>query len=286
VSAFADPATARAAVPRDRYGRPLIIPPGGGEPVAYTRVSTFASALDDKSSLADWTSAMTLIGAAKDETLVRGARGLNYQRDKSRVRELVEQAKVLGGANNARDEGTTLHGLTEKLDAGHELPDLDAQTIADLDAYRRITAGLTPVLSETFVVNDELQVAGTFDRLLDISADKALPPWLHGRRVIGDLKTGGVDYKIGSFALQLACYARGQLYDPVTGQRTPLGADESIGLVVHLPQRTGRAAIYAIDLTRGYAAAGLARAVREWRTTARLSTRNYDSLVAKEIASC
>ena len=32
-------------IPRDRWDRPLIIPPNGGQPVAYTRVSTLAKAL-------------------------------------------------------------------------------------------------------------------------------------------------------------------------------------------------------------------------------------------------
>jgi hypothetical protein len=48
---FTRPAT---EIPRDRWGRPLIEPPDGGKPIGYTRVSTLAKALDDKTSLMDW----------------------------------------------------------------------------------------------------------------------------------------------------------------------------------------------------------------------------------------
>jgi hypothetical protein len=41
-------------IKRDRWGRPLITPPDGGKPVPYTRVSTLAKALDDKTALMRW----------------------------------------------------------------------------------------------------------------------------------------------------------------------------------------------------------------------------------------
>ena len=44
-------------IPRDRWDRPLIIPPNGEQPVAYTRVSTLAKALDDLSQLMAWSNA-------------------------------------------------------------------------------------------------------------------------------------------------------------------------------------------------------------------------------------
>src|SRR5690606_1008152 len=58
-----------SAVQRDRWGRPLIVPPGGGDPVAYTRVSTLAKALDDTSNLMAWKQRVTAVGLARRQDL-------------------------------------------------------------------------------------------------------------------------------------------------------------------------------------------------------------------------
>ena len=49
-------------IPRDRWGRPLITPVDGGDPMPYTRVSTLAKALDDKTALTDWKCRQVAIG--------------------------------------------------------------------------------------------------------------------------------------------------------------------------------------------------------------------------------
>ena len=52
-------------VTRDRWGRPLIIPPDGGKPVAYTRVTTVAKTLEDEGGLSKWMMRMTALGLAQ-----------------------------------------------------------------------------------------------------------------------------------------------------------------------------------------------------------------------------
>ena len=47
---------------RDQWGRYLIVPPGGGEPIGHTRVTTVAKALDDGGGLAPWKATMNAIG--------------------------------------------------------------------------------------------------------------------------------------------------------------------------------------------------------------------------------
>lgn len=271
-------------VQRDRYGRPLIVPPDGGKAVPYTRCSTFAKALDTGEGLIDWSAGMALIGAAKSDTVVRAARTLTWDNDKRRVRELVEQAKTLAGAGDKATEGTTLHHLTELADTGRAVPDdLDATTRADLDAYAKVTAGLTTLHAEAFVVCDPMQVAGTLDRIVQVEPVEWLPEWLHGRRPVVDLKTGSVEYAVGAYAIQLAVYARGKFYDSTTHGRTDTGADPDVGLLVHLPQRTGVATLYAINLAAGWSAAQVAKAARDWRTNAKLSNTRFTSDVITKV---
>src|SRR5689334_3084695 len=57
-------------IPRDRWGRPLIIPPEGGQPVPYTRVSTMAKALDDQSGLMLWKQRKTAVGLLRRPDLL------------------------------------------------------------------------------------------------------------------------------------------------------------------------------------------------------------------------
>src|SRR5690606_327328 len=50
-------------IPRDRFKRPLIVPPDGGTPVAYTRATTLAKTLDDTYNLQQWAERQVLVGA-------------------------------------------------------------------------------------------------------------------------------------------------------------------------------------------------------------------------------
>ncbi len=48
---------------RDQYGRYLVVPPTGGKPIGYTRVTTVAKALDDGGGLAShWKASMVATG--------------------------------------------------------------------------------------------------------------------------------------------------------------------------------------------------------------------------------
>src|SRR6516162_6012262 len=47
---------------RDQWGRYLVVPPGGGKPTGYTRVTTVAKALDDTGGLAPWKATMAAGG--------------------------------------------------------------------------------------------------------------------------------------------------------------------------------------------------------------------------------
>ncbi|MGH9023885.1 MAG: hypothetical protein ACRDV9_12430, partial [Acidimicrobiia bacterium] len=52
-------------VPRDRWGRYLVIPEGKKDPVPHQRVTTFAKLLDDRYGLEKWALRMTAKGLAQ-----------------------------------------------------------------------------------------------------------------------------------------------------------------------------------------------------------------------------
>ena len=54
---------------RDRYGRPLIIPAGGGKPCPYRRCTSFVDVNADKYGLQQWEKRQVAIGLAQRDDL-------------------------------------------------------------------------------------------------------------------------------------------------------------------------------------------------------------------------
>ena len=261
---------ATAEIPRDRWKRPLIVPPEGGAPVPYTRVSTLAKALDDLNNLMSWQCRKTAEGLIRRPDLLTRTAGALANGDpdtdwptKRALNDICAEAREAAGASKGSSAGTGFHSLTEAIDRGEEplfVPEADA---ARLDAYRAATADYTSLAAEQFVVCDELRTAGTFDRL-----------WFcpDGRVRVGDLKTGKseADYPLAT-AMQLAIYAHGQRYDPTTGERRVLDEhlDLTTGLLIHMPAATGGCAVIPLDLEKGWRAAQLAHEIhhdiRKWK---------------------
>jgi hypothetical protein len=245
-----------ADVKRDRWGRPLIVPPEGGKPEAYTRVSTIAKVLDDKTALMRWKQRMTTMGIGLRPDLAQLAAVVGD--DKRKLDEIVEQAMAAADTSRAANVGTTLHKLTEHVDAGTLPAHLPGETIADLTAYEEAMRGIEILASEAFVVIDELKAAGTFDRLVRVP---------DGRLMVGDLKTGQNEPNYPhSAATQVSMYSRGHLYDPERGRLghlPSLGVDQDHGLLIHLPAGSGKCALYLLDLRVGWSMAQTAVLVRE-----------------------
>lgn len=254
-------------IERDRWGRPMILPPGGGEPRAYVRVSTMAKALDDLNNLMRWKQRKTAQGLLTRPDLITRLAGALANGDpdsnvytKRELDQICKEATEAAGASAGASTGTGLHALTEAIDRGDEplfVPDADRSR---LDAYRIATADYRALDAEVFVVNDQLGVAGSFDRT-----------WLcpDGRVRVGDLKTGKSEpeYPL-PVAMQLAMYAHGKRYDPDTGARSPIDPrlDESTGLLVHLPA-SGGCRVVPLNLDKGWQAARTAAqayAARAW----------------------
>jgi|JI10StandDraft_1071094.scaffolds.fasta_scaffold67449_5 hypothetical protein len=252
-------ATPELAIPRDRWGRPLILPadPDDKKARAYTRVSTLAKALDDTTALTDWKCRQVAIGldARKDlRAMVSVAKG-----DRRELNTIIKAALDAAQSDAAANLGTALHSFAQHVDEGGDLDGVPPDYRPHIQAYQATMAahGITPVACERFIVNDDIEAAGTFDRLL------VMPD---GRFVIGDIKTGSAApaYALAT-AIQVAVYARGVLYDPDKG-RTPLPPiDLTTGVLIHLRQDEPVCELHELNLTEGWMAALVAFDVRRLR---------------------
>ena len=241
---------------RDRWGRPLIMPPDGGKPEPYVRVSTLAKSLDSKEGLMQWMQRMTAVGLGKRPDLAERA-AITDPTDKKALKEIVDGAMQAAESDKAANIGTTLHALTEQMDRG-TLEQIPPNHADDLAAYREATSGLEVIATEMFVVNDHLKSAGTLDRLV------RLPD---GRIVVADLKTGATEpsYPHG-VTTQCAIYAHSWRYDIEKQERLAYLPENEVsteaGLLIHLPAGKATCQLYLLDLTVGWQLAKTAVAVR------------------------
>lgn len=262
-------------IERDRYGRPLIHPADGGDPVPYTRASSLGKALDDETGLIKWKQRMTAIGVAARRDLILAVNA--HRDDKSTMGELVESAMDAAESGAAATSGTALHELMDAYDKGRR-PYVPEEYMPDIEAYREATRHLEFVRSETFVVDDELRVAGTYDNLYrtkhplqprDKNGDPVGPELPAGTLIIGDKKTGQeIKYGHTAWAVQLSTYAHGLRYDIADRKRLdPEPICQEWALVVHVPVLSGTATVYWIDLVKGRKLGHLSVKVREARKT-------------------
>jgi hypothetical protein len=208
-------------IPRDRWKRPLIKHPETGELVAYTRASTLGEYIANKGGLHIWDVRNVVRGMGIREDLGWMAAALpalvdDKKKDgptNARLSEIADEARIAAGADKKANWGTAVHGFTEPEQRGIPFGNIPEVMREDVASYWAAIdeVGLVPLASEVFVVCDELQVAGTFDDLY----------WSFAYGVVvGDKKSGKQD--MHKTLIQLAVYANGQVYDPETGERSPL----------------------------------------------------------------
>ena len=275
------------SIKRDYWQRPWVTQDGGplqyvegkkspSNAVAYMRVSTLAETLDDKSGLLDWSAANAAVGVVRDASVyAQLAHLVSAYRDpwqdpvgKKQLKPLVARAQQVAGSDEAAGMGTAFHGLTEIIDQGGAPEFVPPPMVPWLREYGSVMSDWEVLDTEVFVVNDELQTAGSLDRLLRHRKT--------GRIVVGDLKTGKSepDYPLKT-TVQVAIYARGERYDQETGARAPLHEEIDLdhGLLIHAPIRGGgepRVVPYPLDLAKGWEFAQLSLQVRAARKLPKL----------------
>lgn len=268
------PAGPSSVIPeRDRWGRPMVVPLGETEAVAYTRATTFASAPEDGYVLDKWTQHQLMVGLAARPDLVLSAYA--HRDNWGRLNEIADEALLATEANTRATVGTALHLLAEQVDAGAMDWSLVPEPYkADLEKYQELTAGWIWVAHEEFRVWDRYRVAGTADR-------RGYDP-LDGQLRIADLKFGRIDSSPQKVSIQLTGYAEGVTYDLETHERGPEDdCDRERAVVIHIPQAEneadyfgkrrsksktlGEANLHYVNLETGRAGAALADTVRSWR---------------------
>lgn len=242
-------------IPRDDWGRPLVVPIDGGDPVPYTRCTTYVGAIEDTYKLGRWQQRMVAVGLADRRDLQLAVAA--HREDTQRLDAICENAIEAARGRSAATMGTALHAITETHDRGDPVGVLPDEAQRDLDAYIAATTELKPIHIEQFCVLDLLKIGGTPDRIVRYS---------DGKRYVADLKTGKLDYGYMKIAAQLAVYARSRPYDAATGKRLdPHGAETDRGIVIHLPAGEGVCTLWWIDLLQGWEVVRLCRGVRDKR---------------------
>jgi hypothetical protein len=251
---------AKVEINRDRYGRPLIIPPTGGKAIAYTRATTIANSLDDASALTAWKMRMAAIGLTTRPDILLSITAA--QDDKMAVNSLIEDAMEVAGANKAANIGTAIHSFAERLDLGQDLGIVPPQWAPDIKAYEEATKILNNKFIEQFCVLDKFKIAGTPDRIVEYK----------GELFVADIKTGRVDHP-NNIAIQLAIYANGLPYDSATATRSTWGdVNKDKAIIIHLPAGTGTCKLMWIDIKEGFKGLEFSMKVRKWRDQKGLAT--------------
>jgi hypothetical protein len=229
---------------RDRNGRPLIVPIGGGAPTAYMRASGYCAPLESTGNLTKWTMARVVEGAQKMPDLI--TRITDIHDDTIDLASIADTLFKAGGGTAAADLGNEIHFHIEQLDKGlisiDEIPeDLRHHAVNWLELLDRHGLEVVSGLVECKLVCDKYMVAGSADNILRRRCDGAL--------LVADKKTGrSIPSRPLKFAGQIGLYSQSVLYDVETGERTPIDINRETGYLFHLPAAGGKPAVYEVDL--------------------------------------
>lgn len=241
---------------RDRWGRPLIVQPEG-DPLPYARVSSFGQQLENQFGLNKWKQRMVLLGAVDRPDLMKLASAA--RNDDRKLDGLVDQLMDAGGASRAANTGTAIHDILAQVDEKTvDLGDVPDEFLGPVQAWRDLLEqfGWEPVSSmvEVAVVHDRLRAAGSLDNICRRP---------DGSLVVVDKKTGkSMGKRPLAYMVQLAIYATAEIYDLETGERSPLGVDQSVAYIAHIPAAGGAPAMYEVDVAEGLRLAELAAQIK------------------------
>lgn len=258
--------SAELGIARDRYGRPLVTPPGAKKATGYTRPSTLGKILGDPHNLLKWKLRAALIGVAtrKDLLLQLQTLDLDNEKDKETLDQIAKMCHELGGGTKAATTGTAMHKILETHDRGQYVMGQKppAELTETIETYQSLIEAcnvqIIPSLIETFMVNDEYRFAGSPDRVVIVD----------GVHYIFDIKTGkSLKYGGLEYGMQLAAYAH-------CTHTTTNGVDrhelppinQSRALIAHVPSNAlHHVSLHWVDIENGWEAVQLAFAVRDMR---------------------
>lgn len=271
---------------RNSKGQYLVVDPATGDfrrykngnPIGYTRATTFVKSLVDGKALNDWGKANVAMGASLRPDILRRAHRLTWEENKSELLRIVDELQTAAGAKVSADEGTFLHGFTELMDAGlKDWQQAPEAYQADLARYTEALKkhGLEPVpglIERTVMIREFGGIVGTFDRIFYHRPS--------GSYVVGDLKTGKtLSYGIDEIHAQIWLYAHGVNQNGVYDWNTDtwgaafdgcecemhlsnedclgprdIRVREDVGVIIHMPVQgpeAGEVYVRKADLVKG-----------------------------------
>ena len=257
---------------RRANGAPLVSDPNDPtKTLRYSRNSSYAKCLDDEEGLTGWRIWKAMEGVARSPALQTQVVATKDD-DRAAKKELREKALDKGTANEKADQGTGLHAMTARAeDPGDVDFDPPEQFVPDLDAYVNCLEafGLVSAMIEVPLVSDAFRAAGTADRIFRLTKPLVPPDNVvlePDELVVGDLKTGKLDFSLPGNCVQMALYADGVLYDVISERRLvtpPINRDWTI--LIHLPVGSATCTLHWCSIELGLRGALLAQQVREWR---------------------
>ena len=274
---------------RRANGAPLVSDPNNPDKsLRYSRCSSYAKLLDDEEALTNWRIWKAMEGVARSKALATQIVGTRDD-DKEQKKELRERALDKGAANEKADQGTGLHAILARIEDPSDDFEVPPEYEADVSSYLRCmrTYGLESALIECHMVNDEFRAAGTADRIYRLTVPLLTPAGSYlepGTLVVGDLKTGQkLDFSLPGYAVQMALYATGVLYDIHAERRliTPT-IDPNWTLLVHTPAGRSICRLLWCSIEVGNYGAFIAHEVKEWRRRWKSGVDGYDELPVPE----
>jgi len=295
---------AQNASPEASSSSYYIIPPEGGEPIRYRRVSKFISVLGDNENLVRRDMRYAAVGAVKYYSTAINE--LDIESDKQELDKVIERAARKAGKWDAADYGTAVHAWTEDTDNGVPFArGSHGRAVSALkwgpermfkenyeDIYNDVAAytllaeahGLKFERAEATIVLDEYHVAGTLDRLGYVA--EWSPAYCCDKKHVLDVKTGSVDFGRMEKTMQFAAYAKSKLYNHNTGERTEHGACLKTAYIIHLPARKARPSLIPVPLERGLIRLDMAHEIWEERKRKHMwKVYNTDVWITSQIES-
>lgn len=241
-----------------------------GKNQRYGRPSNYAKPLDDESALTNWRIDTACMGVASHRDLQARWVAVDPD-DRASRKQLREDSTQAGRGSEGADTGTAIHTMTDRWEADPtwEPPE---PYLTQLRAYsaEMDRLGLRTLHVEAHIVNDTYRVAGTTDRIYELTLPlvtphgEILPP---GTLVIGDTKTTRrIEYSYPGYATQLALYAGGSFYDVAADQYLPTPEiNQAWALIMYIPSDGTTCEAQWVDLEVGRWGAYLAQQVKGWQ---------------------
>ena len=216
----------------DKITVPELVDLLGPEPAdeLYGRPSGYGELIDDAWAIRKWGERQVALGIAMEPSILRELD--NADDERKALDRIAMKAHDVAGSDIAAARGTWVHTLTEWAEKRSEVfPKPDArfgitkdQEIGIAKGWLDLLAdnGLEVVASELPVVNDDVRLAGTLDRIVRLTRDLPFNGVVvpAGSLVVLDVKTSKLhadDDELPSFwssyPIQIATYAAAVPYD-------------------------------------------------------------------------